>query len=101
MFVTRSYSFDFTLASKLWFSKYWKPINSLGFRDREPQNNYNVILFVGDSFTAGHGLKSVDDRFSNIVESNLYKNNKQYTVINIGKLSADTLGECNVMKNFL
>ncbi|MEN6422361.1 MAG: hypothetical protein ABFD76_10490, partial [Smithella sp.] len=67
MFIPRSHSADYTLASKLWYAKYWKPINSLGFRDNEPANNNHVILFVGDSFTAGHGLKSVEDRFSNIV----------------------------------
>jgi hypothetical protein len=101
MFVPRSHNFDFTLGSKLWFDKYWTPINSSGFRDKEPSNNHRIILFVGDSYTAGHGLKSVEDRFSNIVGNHLNKNNKDYAAINIGKLSADTLGEYNLMKNFL
>jgi hypothetical protein len=98
MFIPRSHSADFTLASKLWYAKYWKPINSMGFRDNEPANSQHVILFVGDSFTAGHGLKSVDDRFSNIVGREL---NKQYSVINIGKPNLDSRDEYDTMKNFL
>lgn len=101
MFIPRSHSVDYTLASKLWYAKYWKPINSLGFRDNEPNNNNPVILFVGDSFTAGHGLKSVDDRFSNIVGRELNKKEKKYTIINIGKPNLDTRAEYEAMKNFL
>jgi hypothetical protein len=101
MFIPRSHSVDYTLASRLWYAKYWKPINSLGFRDNEPDNNNPVILFVGDSFTAGHGLKSVDDRFSNIVGRELNKKEKKYTIINIGKPNLDTRAEYEAMKNFL
>jgi len=101
MFIPRSHSADFTLASRLWYSKYWKPINSLGFRDHEPDYSNPVILFVGDSFTAGHGLKSVDDRFSNIVEKVLNKKEKKYSIINIGKPNLDSRNEYDVMKNFI
>lgn len=101
MFIPRSHSTDYTLASKLWYKKYWKPINSLGFRDDEPNNNHPVILFVGDSFTAGHGLKSVDDRFSNIVDNELNKKKRKYTIINIGKPNLDSKSEYEEMKNFL
>lgn len=100
MFIPRSHSADYTLASKLWYKKYWKPINSMGFRDGEPDNSFPVILFVGDSFTAGHGLKSVDDRFSNIVGKELNQNGKKYNIINIGKPNADSLGEFNLMMDF-
>ena len=101
MFIPRSHSVDYTLASRLWYAKYWKPINSLGFRDHEPDNNYPVILFVGDSFTAGHGLKSVNDRFSNIVGKELNKKGKKYSVINIGKPNLDSRTEYDEMKYFL
>jgi hypothetical protein len=101
MFIPKSSHFDFTLACKLWFAKYWKPINSFGFRDNEPDNNNPVILFVGDSFTAGGGLKSIDDRFSNIVGKELNKKEKKYTVINIGKLGANSRDEYDSMINFL
>lgn len=101
MFIPRSHSADYTLASSLWYAKYWKPINSLGFRDNEPTNGRHVILFDGDSFTAGHGLKSVEERYSNIVGKELHKKNSKYTVINIGKPGADSLGEYYLMKNFI
>ncbi|MGD0278965.1 MAG: SGNH/GDSL hydrolase family protein [Smithella sp.] len=101
MFIPRSHSADFTLASKLWYAKYWKPINSLGFRDIEPTGNNHVILFVGDSFTAGHGLKSVDDRYSNIVGTELNKKEKKYNIINIGKPNLDSKDEYDVMRNFI
>ena len=101
MFIPKSHGVDRTLASRLWFYKYWKPINSLGFRDNEPNNNNPVILFAGDSFTMGHGLKSVDERFSNIVGNELRKKGKKYTAINIGKNGLDTREEYDVMKNFI
>jgi hypothetical protein len=100
MFIPRSHAVDYTLASKLWYAKYWKPINSLGFRDKEPDNNNPVILFVGDSFTTGHGLKSVDDRFSNIVGNELRKKGKKYTVINIGRNNLDSREEYDLMTDF-
>jgi hypothetical protein len=98
MFVPRSHSIDYTLASKLWYAKYWKPINSLGFRDKEPESQKPVILFVGDSFTAGHGLKSVDDRFSDIAGKAL---KKKFSVINIAKPNLDSKAEFEVMENFI
>lgn len=100
MFVPKSHNFDLTLASKLWFAKYWAPINSLGFRDHEYDNKFPVILFAGDSFTAGHGLKSVEDRFSNIVEKELNKKRKEITVINMGKIGLNSKDEYNMIKNF-
>jgi hypothetical protein len=101
IFIPRSHSADFTLASKLWYAKYWKPINSYGFRDIEPSNASNVILFVGDSFTTGHGLKCVEDRYSNIVRNELHKQGGKYTVINIGKNNLDSKDEYDVMKDFI
>jgi hypothetical protein len=46
-------------------------------------------------------LKSIDDRFSNIVGRELNKKGRNYTIINIGKLGADTIDEYKVMRNFL
>lgn len=97
MFIPQTSFFDFSLSSRLWHAKYEKPLNSLGYRDNEPRNDNHVILFVGDSFTAGSGLKSVDERFSNIVGQKRIKKN---IVVNIGKAGADTLGEYNLMKQF-
>jgi predicted CopG family antitoxin len=56
---------------------------------------------VGDSFTAGHGLKSVDDRFSNMVGKELNKKSKNIDIINIGKPNLDSRSEYEEMKNVL
>ncbi|MDI6742203.1 MAG: SGNH/GDSL hydrolase family protein [Smithella sp.] len=101
MFIPRSHSADYTLASRLWYKKYWEPVNSLGFRDREPNNDKPAMLFVGDSFTAGHGLKSVHDRFSDIVGKTMKTRATQYNAINIGRPNLDTRSEYDVMRNFL
>lgn len=101
MFIPRSHNNNCALSSKLWFAKYWKPINSWGFRDNEPKFNKHVILFVGDSFTAGHGLKSINDRFSNIVGDELLKKKGMYNVINIGKNGLDSRGEYDLMQQFI
>jgi hypothetical protein len=101
MFIPRSHNISITLASKLWFAKYWKPVNSMGFRDIEPNGKNPVILFVGNSFTAGHGLKSVDDRFSNIVEKELNKKGKKYNAVNMGINGGKTRSEYLAMRGFL
>jgi hypothetical protein len=100
MFIPRSHGVHYSLAAQLWLAKYWKPVNSLGFKDKEPQHAKNAILFLGDSFTAGHGLKYVEERFSNIVEKELNKDGAQYTTINIGANDADTTLEYNRMIDF-
>lgn len=101
MFIPRSHNLYWPLSSKLWFAKYWSPINSLGFRDHEPEFKKQVILFVGDSYTAGYGLKSVEDRFSNMVGSELRKKKERYSVINIGKNGMDSRGEYDLMRQFI
>ncbi len=46
-------------ASKRWSSENWKPINRGGFRDfgAESRRGLRPIVFLGDSFTAGHGVR--------------------------------------------
>jgi hypothetical protein len=100
MFIPRSHGSHYSLAAKLWLAKYWKPINSYGFRDKEPRNSKNVIFFVGDSFTAGHGLKSINDRFPNIVERELLKKGIPCSVVNIAENGDDTLTEFRRLNNF-
>lgn len=101
MFVPRSHGIHYSLAAKLWLKKYYKPLNNLGFRDREPDNSSPVILFVGDSFTAGHGLDTVSERFSNIIEEKLVSSGRNYRAINIGGMAADTTLEYMRMMKFL
>jgi hypothetical protein len=46
-------------ASQRWLKKNWSPINSDGYRDVEfyVKPNKPAMLFLGDSFTAGHGVR--------------------------------------------
>jgi hypothetical protein len=58
---------------------YSPPVNELGFRedklsDEILDDNYRRILFLGDSFTFGHGIRNGEDRFSDIIEKRLNKN---------------------------
>jgi len=55
------------------------------------------MLFVGDSFTAGHGLKTVDERFSDIVGAAL---SNKYSVHNLGVSGADTRDEALRLQKF-
>jgi hypothetical protein len=64
-------SFDYTFASKRWFSRYYR-YNSHHLRDNieYPEAippGARRITFLGDSFTVGHGVKNVDDRFANLL----------------------------------
>jgi len=68
---TPSDSWNFTLSSKRWFQKYWKPVNSYGYRDYEPEWRDKVLFVVGDSFVAGHGVKDIDERFSNALSQKM------------------------------
>lgn len=89
MFIPVSHSASNTLAGRNWFSFYWQS-NSMGYRDDEVKEKNNLkkkIFFVGDSFTAGHGLKKRSQRFSNIVGQKL---NRQYEFYNIGVNGADS-----------
>ncbi|MDG1049357.1 MAG: hypothetical protein P8M11_06095 [Planctomycetota bacterium] len=61
-----------TLAGKRWFWRHWKPINTLGYRDREHDfSGKSPLLVVGDSFVAGHGTKDIDDRMASVLQRNL------------------------------
>ncbi|RKY21016.1 MAG: hypothetical protein DRQ55_05775 [Planctomycetota bacterium] len=60
-----------TLSSQRWFERHWRPINELGFRDRDHVGALDgierLIFFVGDSFTAGQGVDDVEQRFPDLV----------------------------------
>lgn len=92
--VPRSHGVGYTLAARLWFKTYWKPINSLGYRDREHDlatlGDKRTIVIVGDSFVAGHGLTSIDHRFSEVLQERLASG---HVVMNIGVNGIDTREE--------
>ncbi len=66
-------SFGLTKTTKRWFSRHFEKNNS-GFRDsvdylRTMSAGKRRVTFLGDSFTVGHGVADVEDRFANQVRA--------------------------------
>lgn len=66
-------SFALCKTTKRWFERHFKS-NKTGFRDSVNylpmvETGKRRITFVGDSFTAGHGIPDVEDRFANRVRA--------------------------------
>jgi hypothetical protein len=101
MLSVHSDSFGFTLASKRWFAQHWHPINSMGYRDveysLEDLRDEQLVLAVGDSFVAGHGIRDYRDRFSNVLEGLL---GPRWRVLNIAKNGWDTRDELAAIRAF-
>lgn len=94
MFIPKSHGIGYTLATNIWREYYWNPKNSLGYRDNEIEyskvKKKKKIFILGDSITAGHGIRNVHNRFSNILGKKLTEN---YKVFNLGKNGSDTKDE--------
>jgi hypothetical protein len=63
----------YTKVARQWVNRYCVR-NSAGFRDNleyapEREPGKRRISFLGDSFTVGHGIKSVEDRFPNLIRA--------------------------------
>jgi lysophospholipase L1-like esterase len=101
MFISLSHGSGEAYSGKLWGNRYWNPINKLGLRDEEPKQGKKTIFFVGDSFTAGWGVKQTDQRFGEIVKQTLRKKGKLINEINLGKYGADTRLEYHIFKKFI
>jgi hypothetical protein len=100
MFVSYPFGSGEAYAGKLFNYKYWNPINKEGFRDKEFKKNEKTILFLGDSYTAGWGIKKVENRFSEIAFKNLNLS-KNYTFYNIGQYGADSKIEYENLKRLV
>mgnify|MGYP000920164001 CR=1 FL=1 len=100
MYIPQSHEGVLSKASQIWWEKYWHPVNALGYHDREVENDKSKkqILVIGDSFAAGHGLKSVNERFSDIIASSL--GTEKYSVYNLGVSGADTKDEAKRLVEF-
>lgn len=65
-------SFALTKTTRRWFDRHFHR-NRNGFRDnldtygRRIMPGKRRITFIGDSFTTGHGVPDVDDRFANLI----------------------------------
>jgi hypothetical protein len=74
-FYDQSDSFNMTKVSDRWFRRHVQN-NPQGFRDDRPLEKtappgVHRVWFAGDSFTYGHGVKNVADRFSDRVAADL------------------------------
>lgn len=90
-------SIDYTKASVRWFRRYFV-YNSAGFRDNieyslKKAPGKRRITFLGDSFTVGHGIKCVDDRFANRIRLD----HPEWEVNILAKLGLDTGPELRLL----
>jgi hypothetical protein len=95
LFVGKSSINDTTLASKIWFARHWE-LTNLEFRESEALNKPDAmksqLLFIGDSFLAGHGIKNPEDRFSDRIQTSL---GTTWQVHNHGQNGANTAMQSN------
>jgi hypothetical protein len=101
MFISLSHGSGEAYSGKIWGKKYWNPINKFGFRDEEPKKRKNSVFFVGDSFTAGWGVKNIQDRFGETTANELAKKGKKINEINLGRYGADTKLEFHLFEKFI
>jgi hypothetical protein len=100
LFFAQSDGFNITMSSQNWFARYWRPVNSLGYRDAEPRpkvGNEKFALMVGDSFTSGHGINRVEDRFGDILARTL---GPDWQVGNAAKPGWDTEDEDKALRSY-
>ncbi len=94
-------SLAYTKVSQQWGRRYYM-VNAAGFRDNIQYSTLRApgkrrISFLGDSFTAGHGIKSVEDRFPNLIRAG----HPEWEIHVLAKLGQDTGGElAEVQKYF-
>ncbi len=87
------------LAQIIWHSYYFKQINKQGYRDEELETKDTTkpkLFFLGDSFTAGNGIKKSENRFSNIIA----EKRRELSIFNLGRGFSDTRDELQRLKSF-
>lgn len=91
MFVPQSHGVGYTQAAYNWHFYYWKPVNRFHYRDSDfdmqDAARKRKIFVLGDSSTAGIGIKNVKDRYSDLLSKKL---SQDYKVFNLGKPASDT-----------
>ena len=113
LFFDSTDSFNMTNVSKKWFEKHIHPYeqglpfsdglsaiyrDSAAFPTNIPEDQHH-IMFVGDSFTFGHGLPNVEHRFSNRLRAELDQDHpNRFAVSNISNVGKDLLW-CELLLN--
>lgn len=84
VFFAQTDNYTFTLSAQNWYEKYWHPINSFGYRDREWKLEDTIgktkLMVVGDSFVAGTGIDNYEQRFPDQLAKLL---GPDYVVLNV------------------
>ncbi len=101
MFISLSHGGGEAYSGKIWNMRHWNPINKFGFRDEKPRKAKKNVFFVGDSYTAGWGIKDLNERFGEITASELSKLGKPINEINLGRYGADTRLEFVLFEKFI
>lgn len=97
-FIPRSHGVGFAYADRNW-RYYYQALNEDGYRDNLSKKrliNGQKLLFVGDSFTEGQGIKKEAKRYSNIVYREL---SACYEMYNLGKRGMSSLDQLELVEN--
>lgn len=101
IFVARTDGLGISLANLNWFRRYWKPINSLGYRDDEwtvaSLQGRVKILTLGDSFASGNGIVDYQERLSNVLGSEL---GPQYASMLAAKPAWSSIDEYKALEEY-
>ena len=95
-------SFSQTRTSGQWFERHFQR-NNAGFRDSvdyafSRRSSTPRVTFVGDSFTAGHGIANVEDRFANRVRA---AKRGQWEVHVLAEVGRDTGAEIKLLRDLV
>jgi hypothetical protein len=94
-------SLMYTKVSRRWEQRYYR-WNTATARDNQEyklfvSNGKRRITFLGDSFTAGHGIKNVEDRFANRIRSQ----RPEWEVHVLARPGFDTWGEIEFLRTWV
>lgn len=92
-------SFGLSRSARRWFERHYR-FNDAGVRDNLEYENAIApgkrrISFVGDSFTAGHGVPEVDDRFINLIRA---RRGREWEIHGVAEDGLDTGEELETLK---
>lgn len=101
-------TFNISNVSKRWFTRHMEDEkNENGFRDRHELTTYVAggkkrIIFLGDSFTAGHGVERMEDRFTDRIGARLEQEQPgKFLIANLAIPAYDAMQVTQLAKNEL